>query len=147
MLEKLGKCLLVAFNSSFQQEDEPYQPFTSDQEVMCSIPAQRDSKGLLTMWGVGKGNENGSCQWRKSLWEVCGFWNIVYLTKFAMRSVIVMQCHVLLVPGPRLLVSLLMWIRHIQRQGQKRSGGQEQERQSNKWIWSGRQKFQGSWRI
>ena len=80
--------------------------------------------------------------------EVHGFQDLIYSTKFTMSFLlssfitlltpIVTQCHVLPVPRPRLLVSLLTWIRHAQRQGQKQSGGQKQGKQSNKWTWSER---------
>jgi len=59
-LEKLEEDLFAAFNSS-QQGNKPHQPSASDQEAMCSIPAERNSRGLLTMRGVGKRNGDISC--------------------------------------------------------------------------------------
>jgi len=49
MVQKLGKDLLVTSITSFQQGDEPHQSPTSDQEAMCLLFAQGNSRDPLTM--------------------------------------------------------------------------------------------------
>jgi len=61
IVQKLGKNFLAGFISSFQQGDESYRSFTSDQEATCLLVTQENSRGLSTMQGVGKRNENVGC--------------------------------------------------------------------------------------
>jgi len=80
--QKLDKDFF-AFQFSFRRGHELDRPSASDQEATYPIFASRNSEGLLTTWGVGKGDRSISCWQRKSVWEVHGLQNTLYSPKFA----------------------------------------------------------------